>query len=121
MSESTFKHPNYFTMKKYCFAVLATTILLTASSISFGQKKQNYVPEKGYWQLVSNIHEKKAVTVRFYTDENTMIYEEKISNKKLNPNRQRVRRQLYYALQEAYNQWASNRMIKNNDLVVKRK
>ena len=105
--------------------ILATTVLtclVTIISISCSaQKQKSWVPEKGHWMLVSNVHDKKTVTVQFYNDDNTLIYEEQLTNTKLNPNRKKVRRQLCLALDEAYNKWAANVQIGSNDLIAKRK
>jgi hypothetical protein len=108
-------------MKKNLIALTILTLFLFLSHSVFAQEKQNYIPEKGYWQLVSNLKDKKTVTVRFYNDQNEMIYEETLSNTKMNPDRKKVRRQLYYALQDAYGQWAVAQKITGNNLIAKRK
>lgn len=100
-------------------AIILVFVFLGAQG--FAQKKQNYVPEKGYWQLVTNHSDKKTVTVKFYNEQNEMIYEETLNNTKMNPQRKKVRRQLYYALQDAYNQWALNQRISSTTLIAKGK
>jgi hypothetical protein len=108
-------------MKKNLVALAIVMLFLFFTNSVFAQEKQNYIPEKGYWQLVSNLQDKKTVTVRFYTDQNEMIYEETLNNTKMNPNRKKVRRQLYYALQDAYSQWTIAQKITSSDLIAKRK
>lgn len=108
-------------MKKI-FITSAIFLLFTfLTNQLLAQKKQSYVPEKGYWQLVSNLKDKRTVTVKFYTDQNEMIYEETLSNTRMNAERKKIRRKLYYALQEAYDQWAINQRINSTDLIAKRK
>lgn len=106
-------------MKKNFFGLLALTLLCSFQMLA--QKKQNYIPEKGHWQLVSNIHDKKTVTVQFYEEGGTMIYEETLKHARMNPSRTKVRRQLYFALQDAYKQWSLNRQVTATDLIAKRK
>src|SRR4051812_43625406 len=110
-------------MKKNIFTaiILVFFITLTGAKLS-AQKKTDYIPEKGHWQLVSNIHEKKVITVQFYSAEGDLMYEETVTNRKLNVNRKEVRRQLYYALQEAYEAWAATHVqVQTKDLIAKRR
>src|SRR5689334_25296574 len=107
-------------MKKNFLTTAFLSLVLIFSLQSFAQKKQNYIPEKGHWLLVSNIHDKKTVTVQFYEDGGSMIYEETLKQR-MNPSRQKVRRQLYFALQDAYKQWTLNRQVTATDLIAKRK
>ena len=108
-------------MKKKFLATAFFGLVLFCSLQSFAQKKQNYIPEKGYWQLVTNIHDKKTVTVQFYEEGGAMIYKETLTNARMNPSHKKVRRQLYYALKDAYQQWTLNRQITATDLIAKRK
>jgi len=108
-------------MKKIFITLLTLSTLLFLNVKTFAQKKQNFVPEKGHWQLVSNKKDKKTITVLFYNDQNQLIYQETLNNTRMNPNRVKVRRQLYYALQDACNQWALYQRITPKDLIAKRK
>jgi hypothetical protein len=106
-------------MKKNIIALLVALFYLTFSS-PLSAQKQKYVPEKGHWQLVSNIHDKKTVTVQFYTDQGIKMYEETVSNTRMNVARKKVRRQLYYALKEAYSEWTKNALVSSTHLIAKR-
>lgn len=108
-------------MKKNYPAAFILFIAVFAATQMFAQNKPDFVPEKGYWQLVSNVKNKKNVTVRFFNSNNEMIYEETLTNAKMNPERRKVRRQLYYAFQDAYNQWALSQKISSTDLIAKRR
>jgi len=108
-------------MKKNIITAVFLCSFIFCTAQSFAQKKQNYIPEKGHWQLVSNIHNKKTVTVQFYEEGGTLIYEETLTNTRMNPDRKKVRRRLYLALQDAYQQWSLNRQVTTNDLIAKRK
>jgi hypothetical protein len=108
-------------MKKNLIITLGLLFFIFAGTVAFAQKKNNYVSENGHWQLVSNIHDKKTVTVQFYAADGTKIYEETMHNTRLNTDRKKVRRQLYLALEDAYAQWASHTQISSNNLIAKRK
>jgi hypothetical protein len=108
-------------MKKKLLNALALPLFIFFASQTHAQSKTNFIPEKGYWQLVSNIHDGKTVTVKFYSEQNELIYEETILNTRINPDRKKVRKQLYYALQDAYKQWAFNKQVSSANLVARRK
>ena len=108
-------------MKRILLITVLTSVMAILSISCFAQNKLSWVPEKGHWMLVSNIHNKKTITVQFYNEDNALIYEETLNNVRLNPNRKKVRRQLCLALDEAYNKWAANVQIASNDLIAKRK
>src|SRR5881275_2610294 len=108
-------------MKKNTITTIILATFIFCASQGFAQKKQNYIPERGHWQLVSNIHDKKTVTVQFYEDGGAMIYEETLKNTKMNADRKKIRRQLYFALKDAYQQWTLNRQVTSTDLIAKRK
>jgi hypothetical protein len=109
-------------MKKiYLPAILLIFVLSFAGLSSSAQKKTNYIPQQGYWQLVSNVHNKGVVTVQFYSEDNELMYQETVNNR-MNVNRRKVRRQLYLALQEAYGVYAATHaMPVAKDLIAKRK
>jgi len=108
-------------MKKNLIVLAVLLMFILLDFQLSAQKKQNYVPEKGCWQLVWNKKDKKTVTVKFYNEQNEMIYEETVYHTKMNADRTKVRRQLFYALQDAYNQWAVHQRINSTDLIAKRK
>jgi hypothetical protein len=108
-------------MKKNLIAAFIVSLFIFLNTACSAQKKSSYIPEKGYWVLVSNKHDKKNVTVQFYTNDNTMIYEETLHNTRLNANRKKLRMQLCAALTEAYDQWAAHVQVRSNDLIAKRK
>lgn len=108
-------------MKKNIPATIILLVALTFSGLnSFAQKTTSNEPVKGYWMLVSNVHQKNLVTVQFYTDDNTLMYHETL-NKKLNIERSRVRSKLNDALKESYQNWVANHVAPvEKDLIAKR-
>lgn len=109
-------------MKKNILATIILFALATFSGLQLAaQKIKNDDTVKGHWQLVSNIHQKKVVTVQFYTDDNTLMYQETLSNVRLNIERKKVQRKLNDALKESYQIWATTHAEPQaKDLIAKR-
>lgn len=100
-------------MKKYLLVISVIFFLSLFSATTFAQKK-SYVPEKGYWVLVSNVHEKNNTTVRFYDDGSNLMYEEKVTGVKLNINRRKTLKHLKSALEKTMLAWNGSKEIKYN-------
>lgn len=94
-------------MKKKIILMASVLLLSTICLEAVAQKKNDYVPEKGFWQLISNKHDKKTVTVQFYNEDKVLMYEETL-HARLNVNRKKTRRELCEALSEAYKSWSFN-------------
>jgi predicted membrane-bound mannosyltransferase len=93
-------------MKKNMITVFIFTIVLTAgiSQDGLSQKRMKYIPEHGFWQLVSNIHEDNFTIVRFYNDNKELIHEEKLMVK-LHPEKIKTLRYLKKELDKALLAW----------------
>ena len=109
-------------MKKSIIPAIIFSLLISLCSLkSSAQKKIKYNPDKGFWVLISNVHQKKVVTVQFYSNENKLIYQEMVTNVKLDINRRKVRHKLYRALNEAYRIWeVTHTVCQAKYLVAKR-
>ena len=109
-------------MKKSIIPMTIFSLLISLCSLqSSAQKKIKYIPDKGFWVLISNIHQKKVITVQFYNDENNLMYQETVTNVKLDINRRKVRHKLYNALNEAYQIWeVTHAVCQAKYLVAKR-
>lgn len=91
-------------MKKYP-AFMLILFAITVSSINVSAQKKNTIPDNGFWELVSNIHVKKTTLVQYYTNDGNLIYEEKITGVKLNPERRKTLMRLKEGLEEAMIAW----------------
>jgi hypothetical protein len=80
-------------------------ILFISVSAVHAQSRPNDLPEKGFYVLINNKDSVNATTVQFYNDEQQLIYEEKVSGKKLNLDRKKVRRSLNSCLSKALLAW----------------
>ena len=67
--------------------IILTALILISAVCSQAQTK---TPERGFWVVESNVNQPKLQTIRFYTDDAKLIYEETI-NAKLNLKREKIR------------------------------
>lgn len=109
-------------MKKLTFTALSTCALLLVAATDTKAQKKTDPPDVGHWQVVSNIHNKKAANVQFYNNDGMLMYEEKIHGKKLNPARKKVAHDLNSALVEAHATWMKDQyaVVNQKDLFTKR-
>lgn len=89
-------------MKKILLVALLTAGLFTGASAQSARSA-------GYWVTESNPGLKTATTVRFYTEEHQLIYEETIDKVRLNIDRKKVVKRLNKALRLAMNDWAQKK------------
>jgi hypothetical protein len=59
-----------------------------------------WVSDKGYWVLESNIHDPMNNIIRFYNNENVLVYTEHLSGVKLDTNKKKVKMKLKKALEK---------------------
>ena len=102
-------------MKAY---IRVTAILIFHFAAIFASAQQNssewkevavpWVPDSGYWVVVSNIHTPKFAVVHFYTNDNIEIHMEQIDGIRLNCKRKKVKLILDKVLENALShQWGS--------------
>lgn len=100
-------------------AVLTMAILFLATGASAQQK--DVTPDNGSWQLVSNLQDKSKVTVQFYTNDGTLMYEETLHNTRLNINKRKTVRHLNTVLKEVYTNWVKNRSVTTEKDIIAKK
>ena len=112
-------------MKKIFFATAFTLLFL---STSFAQSEEQETPayptpkwisEKGYWIVETNIHTPGKNILYFYTNNNVLVYKEKVDGIVINLKKRSVKLSLKKALEQsitAYNQ--HYRMVENEMLVI---
>lgn len=90
-------------------AVIAA-LLLTASFATQAQtQKEPFVPRQGFW-VVETPPKSRQCVVRFYTDDQKLIYQETV-NRCLNIARRQTKRQLNVALEQAMFVWNATHQI----------
>lgn len=90
--------------------VFLATLLITASLTAQAQtKKESVVPREGFW-VVETAPKSRQSIVRFYNDDQKLIYEETV-NQNLNISRQQTKRQLNAALEQAMFVWNTTQKV----------
>lgn len=87
---------------KKIIAIAALSLIICAANSQ--QKKSvtpSWVSDKGYWVVESNIHNSKNEIVRFYNNENSLIYMETLTGRKLDTDKRKVKMKLKKALETA--------------------
>lgn len=90
---------------------IATVLFATASlaSAQAQQARESISPREGFW-VVESQPKSRECTVRFYTNDQKLIYEETI-NQKLNIARKQTKRQLNIALEQAMFVWNATHQV----------
>lgn len=78
-----------------------------------------WVSDKGYWVAESNIKTPLNHIIRFYTNENILVYTEKLSGVKLNINKRKVKMKLKKALEISLLAWEQHKQpLTDKDYVI---
>lgn len=89
----------------------------------FAQTAEKFIPKwvssKGYWVVEGNKNSPKENTIRFYTNDNQLVYKEHISGTKLKLQKNRVKMQLKEVLEKSITEWATNNIAGENKDYVK--
>jgi hypothetical protein len=85
--------------------LLLLIVLCITASETYAQSRQHYLPENGFYVLVSNKNNKYDTLVQFYTDDQQLIYEETVHAKNFNLNKKKVLRCLNFCLTKALLAW----------------
>lgn len=73
-----------------------------------GQAIPKWISKKGYWVVESNIHDPLNHQVRFYNNDDILLYKETITGVKLDPDRKRVKMRLKKVLDTTLLAWEKN-------------
>ncbi|OQP67376.1 hypothetical protein A3860_03225 [Niastella vici] len=107
-------------MKKQLFITLFLCLLVQATL--FAQHKPRAIPEwvseKGWWVVESNIHTPKVNTIYFYNNDGVLVYKEKIEGLRINSSKKTIRIQLKQVLETAVVTWQKEHQLKENESLV---
>lgn len=95
-------------LKPLFVLVLATVITCQSQAQTPGQPLPRWISQKGYWVVESNIHQPLTHQVRFYNNENALLYRETVSGVKLDPAKKKVKMRLRKVLETALLAWEQN-------------
>ncbi|MCB2376614.1 hypothetical protein LGH70_03415 [Hymenobacter sp. BT635] len=62
------------------FRFLLAALLLPASLAFAGPRPPRSVPSQGYWNVETNLTTRDYTIIRFYNDQDQLVYEERIDN-----------------------------------------
>ena len=107
-------------MKKHLFVTLLLGLAIQAAT--FAQTDQHptpeWVSEKGWWVVESNIHTPKQHIVYFYNNDGVLVYKEKIEGLRINPSKRTTRMQLKQVLESAVLAWENKHQLKEDQELV---
>lgn len=101
---------------------VAATVFCFLSTIAISQDEKpetpRWVSDKGYWVVESNINDPMKHVIRFYFNDNTLIYTEELNGVKFNPGKKRVRIKLKKVLESSVLAWEQKRVAEENKSYV---
>jgi stress-induced morphogen len=97
------------------FALLITAAVMGQTTTS---KKAAWTPEQGYWVVESASPQQHQI--RFYNNEDVLLYSEKLDGVKLKPAKRKVQMQLKAALESAVYAWEQTKKPSADRAFVKR-
>jgi hypothetical protein len=107
-------------MKKQLLVTLLLGLGIQAAI--FAQNKPRNAPEwvseKGWWVVESNIHAPKQHIVYFYNNDGVLVYKEKIEGLRINPSKKITRMQLKQVLETTVLAWEKQHRLKENEALV---
>jgi hypothetical protein len=88
---------------KPCLFAIALCIV---SLISFSQSSSpRWVSDKGYWVIEGKTSQPLDHIIRFYNNDNVLVYKETVTGIRLNPAKRKVRMKLKKVLDESIMVW----------------
>ncbi len=98
-------------LKKWMTA--AAILLVTINASAQNERKEDAAPwvsSKGYWVIETNTKTPLQHTVRFYTNEDSLVYTEKVEGIRLNPERRKIKMKLKEVLETSVTAWERNKI-----------
>ena len=95
----------------------AAILLLTINASAQNDKKENTAPwvsSKGYWVIETNVKTPLQHTVRFYTNDDVLVYTEKVEGIRLNPEKRKIKMKLKEVLETAAIAWERNKTAESD-------
>lgn len=77
-----------------------------------------WVSQKGYWVVEGNLHTPKSNVIYFYTNDNVLVYKEKVEGMKIKTGKTKVCMKLKAALEGAVAVWEATHVAKANDTLI---
>ncbi|MDP4262698.1 MAG: hypothetical protein Q8941_09225 [Bacteroidota bacterium] len=110
-------------MKQKIKTGVAAALLSLISLCSFSQNDHSVTPrwvsEKGYWVVEGNIHTPKNHVIRFYNNDDVLVYTETLTGVKLNTDRPKIRMKLKKVLESSVIAWEKEKKPREDEALVK--
>ena len=90
-------------------SLLIAALLVAAAAFITPAKAQSWVPQNGYWVVVSTVARPSESTIKYYDMEGHLVQKEQITGMVLDLRKRRVCRWLNKRLQTALVAWASRK------------
>ena len=107
-------------MKKL-ITVLAVAVFTLASTIAATAQRPSpatkWISDRGYWVVEGNRHQPRQHTIRFYNNDNVLVYQETLADTRLRINRKKTRIALKKALDAAVVAWEGKRSLESDHYV----
>jgi hypothetical protein len=94
--------------------LLFLLVFFITISKTHAQSRQPYLPDSGFYVLINNKNNMNETKLQFYNDDQQLIYQEIIYNKKLNLRRKKVLRCLNLCLTKAMLAWNDKKEVLQN-------
>lgn len=107
-------------MKKNLLLTLIMGFLIqaVASAQDKTRVSPNWVSDKGWWVVESNIHTPKQHIIYFYNNDRVLVYKEKIEGMRINASKRTTRMQLKQVLETSVLAWEKHHKLKENQALV---
>jgi hypothetical protein len=94
--------------------VLCTNATIKAQSSAVPK----WMSQKGFWVIQSNLKSSKNSIIYFYTNDHELVYKEKVTGKRINPDRLKTRKHLESVLVKSIAAWQKEGVVKENQQLV---
>ena len=107
-------------MKQQMKYVLATIAFCFLSLSSFAQNEKKssssskWISDKGYWVIENNVKEPLQHLIRFYNNDDLLVYKEAVAGVKLDPAKRKVKRMLKKVLETSLLTWEKKKTPEEN-------
>lgn len=102
--------------------IVTGIIGLMMQATVFAQNKSQTLPEwvseKGWWVVESNIHSPKQHLVYFYNNDGVLVYKEKLEGIRLKPGKRTTQMRLKKVLETSVQAWEQQHQLKENESLV---
>ena len=107
-------------MKKNRFVTLIACLMIQAAAFAQGSSRvsPDWVSDKGWWVIESNIHTPKQHIFYFYNNDGVLVYKEKIEGMRIKASKRTTRLQLKQVLETSVLTWEKQHQLKENEALV---